>query len=262
MRFGCCLGFAGTEEDHARVESLARMGFQYLELPAETLRPEGDPGDYYALRREVRRAALTPEVVNCLIPTGLKLVGNDVDWRRVEKLVALILDRAEEIGARTVVFGCAEARRIPPDYPRDEALDQLRYFLGMTADYAGELMVAVHPLAAEYTNSLNSIEETADLVRKLGRAQLGLGVDSYHMDLSQEPWEALEQARGLVAHVHCADRGRTALGQGGADLTGFFAALAALEYDGRVTLEAELDDSAEVAQASLEVLRQLTGARS
>lgn len=257
MRLGCCLGFEGTDEDLARIEVLAAVGFEYLEPPVSCLHVQGDPEAYYAVRRALRRAALRPEAFNCFIPGDLKLVGDQVDWPRVEKHVALALDRMEELGASVVVFGSGAARQVPEGYPPEDALAQLRYFLNMAADYAGDLTVAVEPLGPAQTNMLNTVAEAAQLVREVGRCEVRILADSVHMDAAAEPWGVIVEERDLLAHVHCCDRGHVVPGRGGADLAGFFSALAAAGYDGRVSLQCPLPDLESDAREALEHMRQL-----
>lgn len=259
MRFGCCIQFAGSDEDTARVEALRGIGYQYVEPPVGCLKVEGDPEEYYAVRRAFNRAALAPEAFNCLFPADLNVVGDEVDWRRVEKYIARAFERIDEVGGTTVVFGSGGARKVPDGYPADEALTQLRYFLNMTADYAGDLTIAVEPLSQPPDDLLGTADAAAELVRQVGRPEVRLLVDSFHMDAREEPWESITAAGDLLAHVHCCDRGRLAPGAGEADLAGFFAALRRAGYDGRVSVECAMPDFDHDARAALEFMKQAAG---
>lgn len=283
MRFGCCLGFQGTDDDLTRIEALAALGYHYIELPVSCLCVEGDPEEFYANRRALNRAALIPEAFNCFLPGDLKVVGDEVDWPRVERYVALALDRAEEVGARVMVFGSGAARRAPEGYPLEDALHQIRYFLGICADYAGSLTVAVEPLSATQTNTLNLLGDVTLLVRELGRPEVRVAPDSVHMDHAAESWDSITAAADLLAHAHIADRGSAVPGTpppaaapgaplldavsgtppsgAVADLPGFLAALRDAGYDGRLSIECSLPDFPAAAAQALAYLQDHAGAR-
>ena len=256
MRFGCCVPFDGTDDDLARVELLAEIGYQFFEPPVSALRVEQDPEEWYAVRRAFHRAALKPEAFNCFLPGDLQLVGDEVDWPRLEKYVALALDRAEEAGAQVIVFGSGGSRNVPEGYPHEEALHQVRYFLNMTADYAGELRIGVESLRSKQCNMLNRVEEVSQLVREVGRPEIGVTADCFHMDYEEEPWSNVVAAADLLAHAHCCDRDQQLPGRGGADLTGFFDALREAGYDGRVSLECPLSDFEPDVRAALEHMQE------
>lgn len=257
MRYGFCLFFSGSDDDLAAVELLAGLGYQYLEPPVGCLKIEGEPEEYYAVRRAFHRAALRPEAFNCFLPGDLKVVGDHVDWRRVEKYVALALERVEEVGGTTVVFGSGGARSVPEGYPVEEARTQLVYFGNMLADYAGNLTLAVEPLEPAGCNILNTVPETAQYVREVGRPEVRLLVDSYHMEKQAEGWEPIGANADLVAHVHVSGCCRLPPGADEADLAGFFAALKQAGYDGRVSVECLVSDLPQEAAAALEVMKDL-----
>jgi sugar phosphate isomerase/epimerase len=261
MRFGCCTAFQGTDDDLARIETLAGLGYHYVELPVGCLHVEGDPEAFYAVRRALNRAALAPEALNCLLPGDLKVVGDEVDWPRVERYVALSLDRAEEVGARVVVFGSGAARRIPEGYPTDDALHQVRYFLGICADYAGSLVVSVEPLSATQTNTLNLLSDVSLMVREIGRPEVRVTPDSVHMDHAGESWDEITAAADLLAHVHIGDRGGAVPGTAEADLPGFLETLARAGYDSRISVECRLDDFATDAAAAIQYLQEHTSGK-
>jgi sugar phosphate isomerase/epimerase len=171
--------------------------------------------------------------------------------------VAQALERIEEVGGTTVVFGSGGARRVPDDYPEDEARTQLVYFGNMLADYAGDLTIAVEPLEPAGCNILNTIAETAQYVREVGRPGVRLLADSYHMDAQQDPWESIAESGDILAHVHCCDRKRLPPGQGEADLPGFFEALCKGGYEGRISVECNLPDFESDARKALETIKDL-----
>ena len=260
MRLGCLWDFSGTEDDFARLEALAARGYQYVEVPSSCLRLGDDPDAFYAVRRAWRRAALGPEVVGDLLGPGMLLCGDDVDWRGVERHVALTLERAEELGVRTLVVGSAGARRVPEGYPAEEALDQMRYFLNMAADYAGDLCVAIEPLGEDAGCCPGGLAETAELVRKVGRPAIRLAVDLEHL---QDPGlvAQLGALGDLIGHVRvpaaaCTDPAWEA------DLEAFVRTLQRSHYGGRLSVSFGARRAVEDGPVAMEKLRQWLGHKS
>ena len=258
MRLGCCIPFSGSEDDLASIDALAGLGYRYVETPAECLKIEAAPEEYYAVRRVLRRASLVPEVLNRLLPPDLMVVGDDVDWSRVERYIALTMDRAEEIGVRCLVFCSGPARRVPEGYPLDEALQQIRYFLNMAADYAGAVVIAVEAMAPDATNALNSLTEAATLVRELGRAEVGLVADAHHLRATGEPWDTIVQAKELLSHAYIGDPAWLASDPGDSDLHKFVDCLEAAGYDGRISVAEPVCDLDRGARVAIEALGGLT----
>lgn len=257
MRLGCLSDFSGTEDDLARLDALAAMGYQYVEAPATCLRLRDDPDAFYAMRRAWRRAALSPEVMGELLGPEMPLCGDDVDWRQVERYVALAMDRADELGVRTLVVGGGDARRIPEGYPPDEALDQVRYFLNMAADYAGDLSVALEAVSNDPDCCPAGIAQTAELVRKVGRSQIRMAVDLAQL---QDPGQVaqLSALADLIGHVRvssaaCRDPARST------ELEDLLRTLQHAGYGGRLSVSFPPHHVAEEGPAALERLRELLG---
>src|SRR5690606_3305296 len=90
LRFGC------VTSEISRVAPLAEMGYDYVELGAQTLRPlEGD-AEFGAVRERLLAAPLRSEVLVSLIPpiTGLRVVGPGVDRTQLRTYVQTVVRRA------------------------------------------------------------------------------------------------------------------------------------------------------------------------
>jgi len=236
MRFGCLCAFAGTADDLDSVEQLSLGGYQYMEPSADVLWSGGSPEAYYAARRLLRRAALVPEAIALDMPATLPLVGDEVQWQQVERYTSTVVERAEEVGATTLVLDAVVARIVPDGYPRDEALHQLRYFLALASDYAESVTIAVLPLPEHPDAAGSSIAETAELVLEVGRPEVRLAVDAVTVGPEGEDWEKLVAARDILAHVRWSDpnvRDSAAVQE---KLEGVVEGLSAIGYDRRVSL--------------------------
>lgn len=169
------------------------------------------------------------------------------------------LDRAASCGAQTVVLGSGGPRKIPDGYPREKAMDQLRrlcFSIGeICASYG--ITLAVEPLNRKETNVFLSVAEVSAFCRELNHPRVKVLADLYHMREEAEPLDHIPAAGGLLAHVHfCNPDGRAMpTGQDAYPYQDFGAAVRRAGYDGRVSIEAGVPDSAAQAAEALRVLQ-------
>jgi len=154
----------------------------------------------------------------------------------------------------------AVGRSVPDGYPRDEALDQVRYFLNMAADYAGDITVALEPLGGAAPACPAGVTETAELVRRVGRPEIRLAVDAAALS-AEDDLAQLAAAGDLVAHVRvpasaCKDPG------GAESLERLLGILRQARYDGRLSVSLAPEGAGENARTAVERLRELLGHKS
>ena len=117
----------------------------------------------------------------------------------------------------------------------------------------------MEPLARVECNYLNTVDEGARLARESGSPAVGVLADSFHWARNGEPADTILAAKDRFLHCHVATLpNRKAPGMEDYDFLPFFRALAAIGYDGRVTIEGGLPPPEErVAglRRALEVLR-------
>jgi sugar phosphate isomerase/epimerase len=173
--------------------------------------------------------------------------------------VTATLGRLKRLGVSVLVLGSGGARRVPEGFPREDAFNQLVDFCRRLAPVAGEhgITIAVEPLRRQETNIINSTREGIALVQAVGRPEIKLVVDFYHLAEERESPDVLLEAGPLVAHTHIANpQGRAyPLSLDEAAYGGFFSNLCKIGYQGRLSIEASTTDFAAQAPQSLALLR-------
>jgi sugar phosphate isomerase/epimerase len=254
MKFGVCGG-----ADIAPVAAAA--GFDYLEGSVGGLLCPLEPETEFRRRLAATRALPLPcPALNCLVPGELKIVGPERDPGRLADYLATACRRAREADVQILVFGSGGARRIPDGFPRAEAWRQLLEFGANLATQAGQngVTIAVEPLNRKECNVLTTVGESADLVRAVDHPAFRLLVDGYHWALDQDSAAAVATSGDLLVHTHVATvPGRLAPGAEDCDLAAFFRALAAVGYDGRVSIEGNLQEAATTLPRALALMRTL-----
>jgi len=244
MRFSAvtsCLTERGAE---GAVDTIAALGYDGVEfLVSGTLLPQdASPDRRRDLRRRCADLNLAVAGLNGSLPaTGHRILADDPAERQVGRDQLLrVIDLCADIGGQTVTVGSPGARNFPagmlPDtwYPR--ALEAFRQW----GEYSATLGVSV---TVEIINRFEcnwgrTIQDGLEFLTAAGHANLGLTIDTFHMNIEEGPFAAaLARGADSIHHVHVADSNRQAPGQGNLDFPAFLQALTATGYDGFVSVE-------------------------
>ena len=125
-------------------------------------------------------------------------------------------------------------------------------------DYAKpkNVTIAVETGAFVFINFLNTCAEAAALIERVGRDNIGLMLDIFHLHIEEKNLiEAIKQYTPMCYHVHLADSNRKYPGAGGLDFTAILNAFHAAGYDAAFTVEVrQTPDSHTAAEQSAKTL--------
>ena len=256
MKFGVCAGYQ-------EVAALQARPFDYLEENVQRfLVPEQPQERFEAILHEAQTLGLLIEACNSMLPADLPLIATpqqQVNTVRLERYIKTMLQRAEQVGVRVIVFGSGQARACPPGYNHDDAVQQLGAYLATWSAWAREhgVSIALEPLRYEETNILNTITEGGALVTQHSRSGATLLVDTYHMACNGEKPTDIVPLTALISHVHVAEKqDRAAPGHYGEDMQPYFSALHTGNYDSRISIECRWQDFANEVGPAIETVRQ------
>jgi D-psicose/D-tagatose/L-ribulose 3-epimerase len=120
------------------------------------------------------------------------------------------------------------------------------------ADYAGERRVrlALEPLNRFETDFINTVDQGLELVERIGRPNVGLLLDTFHMNMEEKDLgAAIRQAGPHLFHFHTCENDRGTPGSGHVEWTIVKEALKDVGYAGPVVIEAFNSDIKEIARA-------------
>ena len=242
MKLGCC---ASLWED--MILKLPAAGADYAEAGFSSLM--GKSLDQVRARAaQLEKAGVSLESMNVLFPGDFRLTGPQADFSAVDSYLEENLPKAQALGVKVVGFGSGGARRVPEGFPPAAA--------------AHGITCCVEPLNQKETNILTTSGECFRLVEAVNHPNLQLLVDLYHFDLEGESLSALVGYRGRLGHCHIASAQNSRLVPqpwDGQDYLPFFRALAAMGYEGRLSLEGDTRGGLPQIRSSLAYLRQLIG---
>lgn len=220
------------------IRTAGNLGYDAIELHV------ADPSrlDASALGQELNRAGVRISTLGtglCYVQDGMSLTSPDEQVRQqaVERTKAHV-HFARHFGS-SVIIGLIRGK-ISECESKSTYFSRLRDSLAdcLEAAEASDVplvLESVNPLEAD---ALTSAEETLTFIDTMGSRRLLLHLDTYHMDLTGEPWEATFALAGKrLGHVHLADRNRLSPGSAGIDFAEVIRYLHTIGYQGSLAME-------------------------
>jgi len=229
---------AYTGDFTRNVRRIAELGYDGVELAIR------DPYllDADAVASIVDEAGLEVPALGtgqAYVEEGLSFTSPDpeVRARAIERIRAQT-DFAAFLGSQVVIGlirGC-----VVEGVSRDQAVAWLVEALRECADYAVQRGVRMNfePLCRFDTNLVNTVEETLALLEEVGAPNVGLLLDTFHMNI-EEPsiCASLVRAGKRIIHFHVSDSNRWYPGAGHVDFAEIVDVLKALGYEGYLSAE-------------------------
>lgn len=128
---------------------------------------------------------------------------------------------------------------VSPQEPGNSEEDAM-HAIAALCDWAAQCgtTVLLEPQGVKNGNYLNSVPEAVGWIHRLGKKNLGLILDTYHLDLTApDLLSGLAQAQGYCGLVHLCDSGRRLMGFGRLDLESFLRRLLEGGYTGFLSTE-------------------------
>ena len=234
------------------LDRVAAFGFDAIELPLEYA---GAFSDDTALA-SLASTGLKPFIVGAMAP-GRDLICTDPDSvRATQDYLRELIRVASVIGAPTVCgplySAVGRVWRMSEDERRD-AYAELRTNLAPVIEYGASLgvMLAIEPINRYETSLINTVEQALESLEPLLGPNLGLALDSYHMNIEERSSAAaIDSAAGHIAHVQVCGNDRGSPGNDQTDWVAFLEALDASGYTGVLNIESFTADNESIATAA------------
>lgn len=241
------------------LEATKAAGFDYAELNTTEIAGLSD-AEFEQTAARIRQVGLPIPAVYLFIPATLKVTGPDIDRDAQMAYVKKAFARLQRLGTEVVTFGSGPARRFPDGFPKDRAFQQLVEFGKRVSPEARArgITIAVEPQRPEETNIINSAAEGLALVNSIDDPNFQLMVDFYHLASVKEDAAIIVRAAGHIRHLHMANPEGRVFPRKWEEFNyaTFFAALKAIGYDKRISLEASTPDLSADAPTAIAFLRR------
>lgn len=242
----CNETFQGTGLADACREA-RRAGYEGVEIAPFTL--SEDPATLSASARSEVRRMLDGEGLEFVglhwllrAPRGLHVTTPDVvlrerSWEYVGRLVDLCGDFGN---GGVMVFGSGKARSTTDGATREEALARFEEGLAAAAQRARDrnVTILIEPLARPYSDIVNTVDEAAGSVRRIGSPAVRTMIDCRQSAAAgTSATEAVRRHSGVLRHVHVNERDGRHPGTGSFDFEALLATLRDVGYGGWLSVE-------------------------
>jgi sugar phosphate isomerase/epimerase len=233
----------------AQCDYAAALGYDGLELAPFTLGPEPhllNAAERGRLRRAAAAAGIEILGLHWLLvtPPGLSVNGPDDAVR--ERTVAVLrelIGLCADLGGTYLVHGSPAQRSVAKGDSLETARDRAVATFAAVAPEAETAGVTycIEPLAESETNFINTVEEAAALVQRIGSPAFKTMIDTSAAGRTEalsipdliDAW----LPTGMIGHIQVNDTNRRGPGQGEDRFAAVFAALLGHGYDRTVAVE-------------------------
>lgn len=176
-----------------------------------------------------------------VIETGTKYVKDSVDL-------------CEYLGASILVgptYGSYKNKDFLYPAVKNKAKKQAIGLLKDIGKYAldKKIKIAIEPINRYESNFLNTAQEGLDLVKEINLPNIGLNLDTYHMNIEEKnSKKAVLDSGKYLFHMHAPENDRGTPGTGDVDWHGIADSLKKINFDGFVVMESGSPQVEEVAK--------------
>jgi sugar phosphate isomerase/epimerase len=238
-------------------------GFRLLgESVGKLLSPSLSEAQFEDNLAKIKAVKTKVYLCNILFPGSMKIVGHEVNEKRVLAYVDTVFGRAKRAGIPLIVLGSGGSRRLPDGYDAQKAKTEFAALGRKLASVAKKhsVTIALESLNSTETNFLNTLQEAAEVVKQVNHPNFRLNADIYHMMKENESPEHIVDAGKIIVYVEVAEKEKRSLpGVQGDDFRPYFRALHSIGYRGPVVIEGRSSNlSQEIPQAHAYLTKQLT----
>jgi D-psicose/D-tagatose/L-ribulose 3-epimerase len=243
------------------VSDAKRAGFEYVELAMQDVLGLSDQ-EFDELAANVKRLELRAMSGYNPIPPELRLVGPAVDRARQDEHLALVVRRAASLGLSFLIFNSGASWRVPDEFSREVAREQLVEFARRFSGVAGDrnITVLISPLRSTDSNLMTGIAETIAFVKAVDRPNVAMMVDYSFLRIQKDDPSALLAAGPLLRHVHVANPSATPraypMDEQESDYEAFFTTLKRIGYRGGLSVHASTSSFDADAPRAIAFLRR------
>ncbi len=227
-----------TEEHYPELEKIKAAGFDGVEIPLF----EGEDAHFETLRKELDRQGLACSAVT-VSPEEASPISSDPGVREaaVEHLKKVI-NHSAILGADVL---CGPYHQPLGEFSGEGATEDEKARAAdvhrQAADAAQkvDLRLGIESLNRFECYFLNTLDDAAEYVRRVGHPAFGTMYDTFHANIEEkDPIAAFSDHVKEIFHVHISENDRGTPGRGHVPWLETFKAIQSSSYDGWLTIEA------------------------
>lgn len=219
------------------IERVARFGYDAIELVGEP-----DNHNWDDVRRRTADAGIGVSSI-CSIYTGPERDLTNASASNRQKAVDYskrVADFAAATGAPIMIVAPSVVGKMAPESAPEQEWAWAIEGIQAVADHAAaqNVQLCIEAWNRYETHFINRIPQAVDLMRDVGRPNVGVMGDTFHMNIDDPDIAgAVRDAGAAMIHIHFADSNRAAPGQGHTNFVPVMQALKDVGYKGHITFE-------------------------
>jgi sugar phosphate isomerase/epimerase len=243
-------------------EDAKTVGFEYVELALQDMLPL-PPAEFEKQVTRIKSLGIPAISGYGFLPAELKVVGPEVDAKKVDDALQFGLTRAEMLGLKMVVYGnlLTKGRTAPEGFAHADAWKQLVEFGGRAAREARKrgITVLFEPMPARSTNMVNTVAEGLTLVKAVNDPNFQMLVDYGNVTAAKEDLKTVREAAPHIRQIEIQNPNGRVYPRSAdeSDYASFFRALKEGGYRGGFSIHGAPTNFFEDAPRAIAVLRGL-----
>ena len=240
-----------TEAVKKLIPKVKSMGFDLLEIACEN----PDLLDIKKIKNELNKHQLTG-ILCGVFGDDRNISSNNPEIREnASNYLHWMVDSSVELGSE--VIGGPMYSSVGKVHLDDSDARKMEWDLSVSeirkaADYAADrgVRLALEPLNRFETDMINIVQQGIDFINDIGRENVGLHLDTFHMHLEEKSSpDAIRMAGNKVFHFHACENDRGVPGTGQVYWQDVAQALKSTDYQGAVVIESFTSQVKEIARA-------------
>lgn len=253
MKFGVCKDIKELKKFDSSV-----VDYCEISLSALSKMTDKDIEERIVISRETN---IPTPCANGFFPKDFSLCGPDMNEIKIREYTENVLEKAHRMGVKIAVLGSGKARYIEDGWDKELCLKQFESVCGIAGDVAKKygMTVVVEPLEKGETNSVNSVKEGAEIVRRLNHPDVKLLCDVFHFETEKEPIENITNNADILKHFHIANPDGRLFPKSTDkyDYTKVVKAMKEIGYDASISIEGKALDFDNDLIESIKFLKQI-----
>lgn len=237
MRFGVhafvFVGEWNTDDGNYAIAQAGATGFDFIEIPM--LRPaEFDSASH----RAALKSAGIGAVCSLALPQGYHMPHHP---EKARQFLSAALEQVEAVGSQ-YLGGCI-AYQLGNLTGKPPTAEERQTVIDVLKDTATEakgrgITLMLEPCNRYETYMYNTLEDAREAILAVGVDNLKLHADTYHMNIEEEGfYNPIIKTADVLDYIHMSESHRGLVGSGTVNWDQIWEALAAIKFNGKLTLE-------------------------
>jgi D-psicose/D-tagatose/L-ribulose 3-epimerase len=240
-----------TEAVSELAPKVKSLGFEILEIACE------NPSflDIQAIKLSVQKNGLAAIICGVFGPDR-NICSSDPEIRaNARQYSQWLIDAAAQLGSPVVcgpMYSAVGKAHLEDETARKQEWRQAVVEIRDLTDYAASkgIKIALEPLNRFETDMINVVSQGLAFIKDVGRDNLGLHLDTFHMHLEEKSSPAaIRMAGDRIFHFHACENDRGVPGTGQVHWPEIAQALKSVSYNGPVVIESFTSQVKEIARA-------------